>query len=332
MTLIDYFRPPHYRPAEDMWIVSAYFNPDGYKSKRVNLEIFLRSLECSGLNYLLVECAFNEQPFFLPASRNVLRVRSGSVMWQKERLLNLAISKLPKTCSKVAWLDADILFAEPDWAVKTSHLLDKHQIVQPYHRVIRLPPRSQWYQGTGEMRKSFAYVQSRDPTKLLVRFLANHLGVHGSTGFAWAARADILRTGSLYDCAILGGGDHLMAHGFCGDCASVCVKRIVGRDNHYAESFEHWTGRIHSEVKSDIGFARGTVLHLWHGEKVRRQYSQRARELLKVGFDPNKDLRISASGAWEWVRAKSRLQASCEDYFRSREEDTSRDDTSPSVP
>ena len=36
-------------------------------------------------------------------------------MWQKERLLNLAVAALPPGCTKVAGLDSDLVFRPRDW-------------------------------------------------------------------------------------------------------------------------------------------------------------------------------------------------------------------------
>src|SRR5262245_23844676 len=99
-----------YLPADDLWIVTAYFNANGYRTKRQNYERFRERIERGGLHFLTVECAFGDQPFELEPSSQVLQVRGQDVMWQKERLLNTAIKSLPQQCRKVAWLDADILF------------------------------------------------------------------------------------------------------------------------------------------------------------------------------------------------------------------------------
>jgi hypothetical protein len=106
-----------YNPVPDMWIVTTYFNPSGYKIKSSNYETFAATLTDSGLNWIVVEGAFGDRSFDLVPSGNCIQVRAGDVMWQKERLINLALRHLPGDCTKVAWLDSDILFANPDWAI-----------------------------------------------------------------------------------------------------------------------------------------------------------------------------------------------------------------------
>src|SRR4029079_13310383 len=115
-------------------------------------------LAYSDITHRVVECAFGDAPFELPESAAVLRVRARDVMWQKERLLNLAVAALPAACTKVAWIDADILFAEPNWAAETSRRLDDFPIVQPFDRVVRLPRGATAFTGAGDAWPGFAAV------------------------------------------------------------------------------------------------------------------------------------------------------------------------------
>src|SRR2546423_1697807 len=109
-------------------------------------------------------------------------------MWQKERLLNAAIRRLPRDVTKVVWVDGDVLFANPAWIVEMSRLLDNCMAVQPFKHVIRLPRGMASYRGEGDRWKSFAAVYKRNPRER-VKGNFHH---HGHTGFAWAARRDLL--------------------------------------------------------------------------------------------------------------------------------------------
>ena len=44
----------------------------------------------------------------------LIQLRGRDVMWQKERLLNVGLGALPSACSKVVWLDCDIIFEGDD--------------------------------------------------------------------------------------------------------------------------------------------------------------------------------------------------------------------------
>lgn len=306
-----------YERADDLWLLTSYFNSHGYRTKRQNYDRFRERIEASGLNLLTVECAFGPAAFELPPSPNVLRISARDLMWQKERLLNVAIAKLPTVCRKVAWLDGDILFARPDWAVETARLLDEFPVVQLFDRAIRLPRGHDAYHGEGDLWESFAAVSRRSPHLML----KGDFAAHGHTGFAWAARRDYLDRHGLYDACIAGSGDHMMAHALCGDWTSPCIQRIIGQNNRHRDYFAAWARRQYQDVRAKLGCVPGTVLHLWHGETADRRYVLRNQELAAFGFDPAADVRVGPTGCWEWASRKPRLHAWASDYFGHRCED-----------
>jgi hypothetical protein len=306
-----------YQFTDDLWVVTAYFNADGYRTKRRNYECYRRPIEQGGLNGLTVECAFGDEDFELAPSLQVLRLRGRDVMWQKERLLNVTIARLPPRCRKVAWLDGDILFERADWAVEAARLLDTYPVVQLFDRAIRLPRDRIWFDGGGEVWESFAAVYRKHPQQLL----CGDFAAHGHTGFAWAARRDWLTEHGLYDACIAGSGDHMMAHALCGDWTSRCIERIIGRNNRHRDYFAGWCKRLYRDVRARLGCVPGTVLHLWHGDFSRRRYVRRNEELAGFGFDPATDLHPGADGCWEWNSDKPALHRWARDYFGQRQED-----------
>lgn len=317
-----------YEPVDDLALVTSYFNPRGYRTKRANLDAFLAPIRRAGLHCEIVECRFDELGERLPSIYPVRSIRADAVLWQKERLLNVAIQGLPPRFTKIAWLDADLLFARPDWAVAASKLLESKAVVQLFDRVIRLP-RGHWrYDGAGEAWSSFGAVAERDPHIMTT----GRFDLHGHTGFAWAIRREALDGVGLYDACIAGSGDHMMAHAFSGDWDSTCVDRIVGSPRSptcaaHRRYFEAWCRRIYPRVRARVGAVSGTVLHLWHGETADRRYVLRNRELMGYAFDPERDLRIGAGGAWEWASDKPELHAWARRYFEARREDGQQQET-----
>jgi hypothetical protein len=306
-----------YEPAPDVGIVTCYFNANGYRTRRANYERFAEPILRSGLRLLTVECAFPGAPFALPPAPGLLRVGGRDVMWQKERLLNLAIATLPATCTKVVWLDCDVLFENPAWAVETSRRLERRAVVQPYDRAVRLPRGTAAYRGAGDVWEGFGATVARRPDLLL----SARFDRHGHTGFAWAARREVVARHGLYDACIAGSGDHMMAHAFCGDWDSPCIDRIIGAANRHREWFVAWSRRLYPAVRARVGHVAGTILHLWHGEVADRRYVDRNRELAAFDFDPATDLRVGATGCWEWASGKSALHRWAVAYFGQRRED-----------
>jgi hypothetical protein len=306
-----------YAPADDLWVVTTYFDAAGYRRKRANYETFRERVTGSGLRLVTIECAFGDRPFVLPPCDGVLQVRADHVMWQKERLLNLLVRRLPAACEKLAWLDCDVLFENPDWAAETSRRLDSTPLVQPFARAIRLPRDGDVYRGEGIVYESLAATLGRDPSAAL----EGEYATHGDTGLAWAARRDVLDRHGLYEACIVGGGDHLIAHAACGAWASPCLAPMLGNGQGYRAHFTRWAERFHREVHAAIGVVPGAVLHLWHGEPEHRRYVERHAKLRAFSFDPERDLRTGPGGCWEWASDKPELHAWVERYFHRRRED-----------
>ncbi len=325
-----------YASASDLGVVTSYYNPCGYRVRAHNFERFVEPLRAAGIPLVIVEAGFpsGDAPraafdtahgeFTLPEAHGSCRVSARDVMWQKERLLNEGLRRLPARCTKVAWLDADVLFESDEWAVETSRRLDRHAVVQPFEEVVRLPRGALAYEGLSEegvagatVFRGFGAVHASEPEA----YLGGNYERHGHTGFAWAARRDLLERTGLYDACIAGSGDHMMAHGFCLDSESACVRRIIGRVGFHAAHFREWTARLLEELGDGVSFTPGRLLHLWHGSIENRRYVQRNQELLAMGFHPKEDIRVGETGAWEWASDKPELHAWARRYFVERRED-----------
>jgi hypothetical protein len=108
------------------WGIAVYFNSHGYKNKLKHYRRFRQANQKQGLRLLSVELAFNNHPFELNSGDAdiLIQRRSSSVMWQKERLLNIALKALPPDCDKLVWLDADIIFHNDNWIEESCRLLE----------------------------------------------------------------------------------------------------------------------------------------------------------------------------------------------------------------
>lgn len=304
-------------PADDLWVVTPYFNPSRYRSRADNYAVFRAAIERGGLRLLTIECAFGDAAFVLPPAPDVIQVRSTHVLWQKERLLNIAIGMLPAACTKVAWVDCDTLFENPDWAAETARRLDRYPVVQPFEHAVRLPRGHRTPEPDMPAWRGFAAGQVADSQSLA----AGDYRRHGETGLAWAARRDFLAGCGLYDACVVGGGDHVMAHALCGDWASACIDRLIGLHTPHLTHLRGWGERVHARVRGALGFVPGAVWHLWHGEPVDRLYTTRHTALMQCGFDPATDIRIGDSGCWEWASAKPEMHRMVAEYFVARQED-----------
>jgi hypothetical protein len=311
------FPADSYNSIDDLWILTCYFNPNNYKTRLENYEIFREKFQKSNLKLLTVECAFGDTSFQLEPHSDLLQIRSPHVMWQKERLLNILVSRLPAVVQKIAWVDCDILFENPNWAIQTSRLLEIFPVVQPFARVVRLPKGEVNYEGEGTFWNSFGYMRMIKP-ELLTR---GYFYLHGHTGMAWAGRREIFQKCGFYDVSLSGNADHLMAHSMCGDFSSPCVEKYLGKNGRLQKHFAEWSDSFYQEIAGKVGYSPGTILHLWHGERKDRQYVEKSEELRSFDFDPLADISVSSTGCWEWSSDKPSLHNWAVNYFRSRKED-----------
>jgi hypothetical protein len=299
-----------------LWAITSYYNPASYQRKLQNYRLFKTKLEEQGIPLLTIEVSYDGK-FDLDHQENTIFLNGKSILWQKERILNLSENYLPNDCDRVVWLDCDILFESSGWAKATSHLLDEFPLVQPFSEVIRLPIDHTWYQKEGEKWNSFAYIYQSKPQECLF----GDFDRHGHSGFAWAARREILNVG-LYDACIIGSGDHVMSHAFVGDWDSPCIYRVLGRKGNHLRHFLDWSKRIYPLIRGKVGCLPGRIFHLWHGETVNRKYVSRNKKLYELGFDPYKDIKIGKNGLWEWNSPKEEMHKWMIDYFQERQEDT----------
>jgi hypothetical protein len=303
-----------YRDPGDLCVILSLFNMGRSAQKLRNFASCRSLLRASGLPVVVVECAFGDDPWMLDAAPGVMRLRTHTVLWQKETLINRGLSIVPDRCRKVAWIDADILFQNADWAVIASECLDQMAVVQLADRVVRLPRGAGHYNGSGQVWETFASVYLDDPNAML----PGDFGYHGHTGFGWAARRSVLEQAGLYTGCIAGGGDDVMAHCFCGDWESLCLTRMMGAGTRWYHHAVAWATKMYPLVRARLGVVPGVALHLWHGEIASRAYMLRHEVLRAADFDPNRDLEADENGCWRWASDKPPLHTALESYLRQR--------------
>ena len=254
----------------------------------------------------------------------LVQLGGGDVMWQKERLLNIALAAVPAACRKVAWIDADVIFARPDWAERASRMLDQRPIAQLFARTHYMPadlPIDRFEPRAAELvRPSIAYVVSHgvDPRPGLEAKGPQTLNAN-ATGMAWAARRDLFGDLGFYDACVIGGGDRaLIAAGYNVPETRVQRHSMLGRR---AEHYLAWARSFAEAVAGDVGVLEDDVFHLWHGELAKRGGPVRNRVLAEFAFDPVVDITIDADGPWRWASDKRGLHDYLKAYFASRQED-----------
>ncbi|NGO41435.1 hypothetical protein [Streptomyces ureilyticus] len=306
-----------------IWAITSYYNPVGYRSRRENYHRFRDHLQ---VPLVTVEHSASGRFDLGSADADTLiRLDGGDVMWQKERLLNVALEAVPAACEAVAWLDCDVLLRNPDWAEQSLAKLDESSLVQPFSRAYEVqatgnddPPTAKPPTTT---RPSFAarYAkQELSPDEIRTwRIGDDNVPIH--CGYAWVGRSDLLRRHGFYDASIMGGCTRETATAAIGEVevAARCHPRSRAQLDHFLA----WAHKWSAEIDGRIGYIEGELMHLWHGETADRGYGKRYSILVEHDFDPSADIALSEDGCWKWATPKAELHEQVARYFTTRRED-----------
>lgn len=296
-----------------LYVIAPVFNPIKYKSRIRLYSDFEKYIKCSGATLYTIEAAYRDGPFEVtqPDNPNHIQVRIKHILWHKERMINLAINRLPLGWSKVAWIDPDIIFTRPDWVEETLNQLDIHPVIQMFTRAHDLSPQNCIYKS----HTGLIYAYKND---LLTGSSKNYSEWH--PGFAWAARKDALDDlGCLFDRAILGAGDR---HFSCAMLGFVEKSYQEGLSKEYKELLNVYQNNALKYVKNNVGYLDTDLLHYWHGKKADRKYKDRWQILIKHQYDPNLDIKTDTSGMYQFNGDKEELRRDIIHYFKGRSEDS----------
>lgn len=287
------------------WCVTSIFNPAGYRSLLLNFRRFRAELQ---VPLAVAELSFDGRWELAERDADMLlQISGGDVMWQKERLINLLVAKLPPECEYVAWIDADVLLLSPDWPQRAVDELASAALVQLFSSVRHLG-RDGSVPAAGLPSAAAVALEGETPFRPKVKH-----------GMAWAARRELIERHGLYDSCVIGGGDTALlgaAYGVPGIVADEKLMSAAQRDHYF-----RWAAGFHRDVRGRVGAVAGEIHHLWHGEIKDRRYELRHEDLAQYEFDPYTDIRPSAQGPWRWASDKPAMHSLLRDYFHSRRAD-----------
>ncbi len=72
-------------------------------------------------------------------AEQLVQLRGESCIWQKEAAINAAVPLLPRSCSAVLWVDADLVWQCESWTNELRSALRHYVVVQAFSECIRLP-------------------------------------------------------------------------------------------------------------------------------------------------------------------------------------------------
>ena len=307
---------------QDLWAVTCFFNPSGYRRRLQNFRMFRKNLK---IPLVAVELAYNRGFELSETDADILiRFRKRDILWQKERLLNIACRHVPSGCHKIACIDCDVIFGSRDWVEETSQLLDRFEAVQLFEKVHHCPKdvsvASLQSAVPDFTENSFAaQLAAQASSEEMFAYVGERHQGTCSRGIAWAYRREVLDRLGLYDACVIGGGDTAITCASFGRFDSAIAAHRMNPDQ--AAFYLKWARPFSEFMRGSVSVVKGDVFHLWHGHISHRGYLQRHVGLAQFRFDPCRDIALDEDGCWRWNSDKPDLHNYVRQYFESRRED-----------
>jgi hypothetical protein len=267
-------------PIEDfLHVIIVISNPCQYARRFILAREFIKRFEHEpNVKLYVVELAYEKQKFYVSekSNPNHLQIQTNQApLWHKENMINIGVQKLlPKNWKAFAWIDADVEFENPNWALDTLKVLNGcKDIVQLFSHAIDMNKD----ENVMSIFSSFGFQYTKNKI----------YGIGGISnfwhpGFAWAMTRKIYdKIGGLYDLSILGSGDHNMALSLIGKS----MKSINNKTSDgYKKSILNYGKSL---INIRLGYIPGVIRHYFHGSKTNRKYAERWEILVKHQYDPN---------------------------------------------
>jgi hypothetical protein len=296
----------------DMAVLMILFNPTSSVRIVQNWLFVWNRLRAAGIPVFGAELLYPWQrdSFFAPEFKTIT-VRSSSIMFHKEKLLERLVREVPESYTKLCAIDCDIVFQRPDWYDAVSAALDEAPVVQPYDRCM-------WM--SADLRRPLGVNPSA--VAVLPEIRAQHAtgvtnALRGHPGFAMAMRRSVHQ----FVWAVVGGGDAMFLRGVAGLTGNLGNNQRM--NDMLLPGWNEWAATAHT----DVSFAAGGIWHMWHGPREGRQYQDRYEKFVAAVPPSVKDVREilveNEDGVWEWREdVRKELNGMMLRYFAGRDDDS----------
>lgn len=300
-------------PIDDtLHVIAVISNPCNYARRYILAREFIQRMNMeSNIILYVVELTYNNQPYYItdPKCPRHLRLNAEVPLWHKENMINVGVSKLlPPNWKAFAWIDMDVEFENPTWALDTLKILNgSRDIVQIFSHCVDMNLKGD----AMSIFPSFGFQYAKGST-----FGGTGINMW-HPGFAWAiTRKAYERMGGLYDQSILGAGDNNMCFSFLGNGLETLNEFTT---DDYKQSLSDFEKRA---CNLRLGYTPGVIRHYFHGSKKNRQYNERWKILVLHKYSPFKHLKRDTNGMLVPTSECPReLLADIMKYFEERNED-----------
>jgi hypothetical protein len=281
---------------KDMAVCFVYFNASNSKRILMNFLYVQNMMQLAQIPTFTMEVYSNK-----PAIYKSFRIKSDSVLFHKERLFYLLEKQVPAKYTKLLFLDADIVFDNPNWYDDLSKALDTYDIVHPYEKAIWL---------------DLTYTKKINECETVVKYFSEHctIGYGCHVGFAWAFKRQCYNQYGFFQHCIVGSGDSLSCMAWFEQDSSLLAYQV--RSKYEVPAYIEFCKSITYSPK--ISYIGGNVYHLYHGTLSGRKYVDR-HSIFKDVEDVRTILKEDESGLFEITDPK--IAQKVKDYFKSRNDD-----------
>lgn len=298
---------------EKLHMITCISNICNYSTRYSIARDFIKRIETNNSVLLyIVELCYNNQEFKTTCSNNPrhLQIRTNQPpLWVKENLWNIGTSLLPKDWKCVAFVDADIEFDNPHFAIDTLKILNgTRDIVQMHSHALDLDIKGD----TMNIFSSFGHQVSMN--RALNQTGPNY--PHPGYNIAMS-RKTYDKIGGLYQDSLLGSGDYNL-------CMSLVGKGIKSLHPNMSDGYKKSILEFEKKCKGlKMGYVPGLIRHTFHGHKNERYYNTRGQILIKHQYDPYNHITIDFNGLMiPTVNCPQELLKDIYNYFKSRNEDS----------
>jgi len=268
-------------PIDDViHVVAVISNPCLYARRYILARDFINRMEKEeNVVLYVVELTYGDQKYYVTEKKNKRHLRLNTIvpLWHKENMVNIGIKKLlPKNWKAVAWIDADIEFENPGWALDALKVLNGcRDIIQPFSHAVDMDKN----EDAMSIFPSFGFQYSKGKTNM-----GNGVNMW-HPGFAWACSRNAYdKMGGIYESSILGSGDRNMALAFLG-------KGLMSLNDETTEDYQCSLLEFERRVKNlRLGYIPGIIRHYFHGSKKNRKYDERWKILVNHAYSPSEHL------------------------------------------
>jgi hypothetical protein len=293
-------------------VIAVISNPCNYARRYILAREFIQRMSIEdNVALYVVELTYGAQSYYITDTKNKrhLRLNADVPLWHKENMINIGVSKLlPPSWKAFAWIDMDVEFENPTWALDTLKLLNgSRDIVQVFSHCIDMNLRGD----AMSIFPSFGFQYAKGST-----FGGTGINMW-HPGFAWAMTQKAYeRIGGLYDVSILGAGDNNM-------CFAIIGNGLKTLNNATSDDYKQSISDFEQKAATlRLGYTPGLIRHYFHGSKKNRQYNERWKILVNHSYSPLLHVKKNADGILVPTSScPQELLADIMKYFAERNED-----------